>query len=835
MVARGRLRVYLGAAPGVGKTYAMLAEGQRRRGRGTDVVIGLVEPHGRRLTTEMAEGLELVPRRTMVYRGIEFTEMDLDAVLARRPQVALVDELAHTNVPGCRNEKRWQDVEELLDAGIDVVSTLNIQHLVSLADVVREITGVGQAETIPDEVVRRAEQVELVDMTPEALRRRMVHGNVYPPDRVEVALTHYFRPGNLTALRELALLWVADRVEEGLQRYRAEHGIVAPWETKERIVVALSGKRDEEALIRRAVRITARIPGSDLLAVHVARDDGRGEADPMVLAGHRALVESLGGSYHQVVDADVAEALLEFARAENATQIVLGGSYRPLYELLGDRVVARVTRHAGGLDVHVLTHERRERAKMPALPALTGGLGRVRVWWGMALAVVLLPVLTVLLTAVRGFGLAGALLIYLMTVVGVALVGGLFPALAAALAAGVLADYFFVQPMHSLTMARVGDAAVLVVFLAVAAAISVAVERSARHARRHARASAEAGVFAELATSALRDRDDLPSLLERVRTTFGLEALGLLQRDRPDSREWFVAASSGAGPPERPEQADVVVSVSDELVLAARGRPLDADDRRLLHGCAAQVAASWESWRSRRQAEALGVRAASDRRRAEAMQAAASDLEAEVAAAQRVLERLRERPTPATDAQWAALCDRSEQAVRRIGALVGDLLDLSRVHAGALDVHLRPVDLDEVMVVALGDLGPGGHTLTLEMTEDLPDVIADATVLTRVVTDLAAHALRRSADGVPPTVAVGTADGHVEIRLADYGPIDAEAREAVGAPIPVTGLVPRLCADLAQLIGGELRWEATTGGGLTAVLSLPAAAASGRAARRVAD
>jgi two-component system, OmpR family, sensor histidine kinase KdpD len=308
-VARGRLRVYLGAAPGVGKTYAMLAEGQRRRGRGTDVVIGLVEPHGRRLTAQMAEGLELVPRRTMVYQDHEFTEMDLDALLARRPQVALVDELAHTNVPGSRNDKRWQDVDELLDAGIDVVSTLNIQHLVSLNDVVEQITGVKQYETIPDQVVRRAEQVELVDMTPEALRRRMVHGNVYPADRIDVALTHYFRPGNLTALRELALLWVADRVEEGLQRYRVEHGIATPWETKERIVLALAGVRGEEGLIRRAVRIADRTPGSELLAVHVARSDGRPGADAATLAGYRALVESLGGSYHQVVGADVAAAL----------------------------------------------------------------------------------------------------------------------------------------------------------------------------------------------------------------------------------------------------------------------------------------------------------------------------------------------------------------------------------------------------------------------------------------------------------------------------------------------------------------------------------------------
>jgi len=214
------------------------------------VVAALVETHGRKLTISMAEGLETVPRRTTSYRGAAFTEMDLDAVLARHPQVALVDELAHTNVPGCRNTKRWQDVEELLDAGIDVVTTLNIQHLESLSDVTRQITGVEQHETLPDEIARRADQIELVDMTPEALRRRMVHGNVYPPDRIDAALTHYFRPGNLTALRELALLWVADRVEEGLQRYRTEHGIAAQWETRERIVVGIAGEAGDAAVIR---------------------------------------------------------------------------------------------------------------------------------------------------------------------------------------------------------------------------------------------------------------------------------------------------------------------------------------------------------------------------------------------------------------------------------------------------------------------------------------------------------------------------------------------------------------------------------------------------------
>ncbi|HTC81878.1 MAG TPA: histidine kinase, partial [Acidimicrobiia bacterium] len=272
-MSRGTLRIYLGAAPGVGKTYAMLGEGQRRASRGTDVVVGFVESHGRPQTAAMLGDLEIVLRRRIEYRGAVFEEMDVDAILARAPEVALVDELAHTNVPGCRNAKRWQDVEELLDAGIHVVSTVNIQHLESLNDVVERITGITQRETVPDDVVRRADQIELVDMTPEALRRRMAHGNIYAPEKVDAALANYFRQGNLAALRELALLWVADQVDEALESYRERHGIREPWETRERVVVGLTGAPGTEALIRRAARIAQRAHG-ELLGVHVQAEEG---------------------------------------------------------------------------------------------------------------------------------------------------------------------------------------------------------------------------------------------------------------------------------------------------------------------------------------------------------------------------------------------------------------------------------------------------------------------------------------------------------------------------------------------------------------------------------
>ena len=273
-MARGNLRVYLGAAPGVGKTFAMLNEGCRRHDRGTDVVVGFVETHGRPRTIEQIGDLEVVPRK--VHRSTAAASSRRWTSTRSSPgarSVALVDELAHTNVPGSRNEKRWQDVEELLDAGIDVISTVNIQHLESVNDVVERITGVQQRETLPDEVVRRADQVELVDRTPEALRRRMAHGNIYKPEKVDAALANYFRPGNLAALRELALLWVADKVDESLQQYMEDHGITAAWETRERIVVALTGAPGGEHLVRRASRIATRAKG-DLLGVHVRAGEG---------------------------------------------------------------------------------------------------------------------------------------------------------------------------------------------------------------------------------------------------------------------------------------------------------------------------------------------------------------------------------------------------------------------------------------------------------------------------------------------------------------------------------------------------------------------------------
>jgi two-component system, OmpR family, sensor histidine kinase KdpD len=356
--AAGHFRIYLGAAAGVGKTYAMLNEGHRRKQRGTDVVIGFVECHRRPKTEALIEDLEEVPRRVIEYRGTTFEEMDLDAVLRRHPKVALVDELAHTNVPGSgRNEKRWQDIMELLDAGIDVITAVNIQHLESIADAVEQITGVPIRERVPDWVLRKADQIELVDSSPEQLRRRMLHGNIYPPEKVPKALTNFFREDNLMALRELALRFLADETEEELLSHLQERQINVLWETSERILVGVTSAPGTDAIVRRASRMASRIK-AELHVLHIISSEGANKANDKQLELLQQLCTDVGAHWNEVRADDPAQALIDFARTHQITQIVVGSSGRSRWQELksGGSIVRKISQLAApdGIDVHII-------------------------------------------------------------------------------------------------------------------------------------------------------------------------------------------------------------------------------------------------------------------------------------------------------------------------------------------------------------------------------------------------------------------------------------------------------------------------------------------------
>ncbi|MEV7221551.1 sensor histidine kinase KdpD [Streptomyces sp. NPDC056353] len=834
-MGRGKLRIYLGAAPGVGKTYAMLSEAHRRVERGTDCVVAFVEHHGRARTEVMLRGLEQVPRREVAYRGADFTELDLDAVLARAPRVALVDELAHTNVPGVRNAKRWQDVEELLAAGIDVVSTVNIQHLESLGDVVESITGVRQRETVPDEVVRRADQIELVDMSPQALRRRMAHGNIYQPDKVDAALSNYFRPGNLTALRELALLWVADRVDEYLQQYRSEHRVSKIWGSRERIVVGLTGGPEGRTLIRRAARLAEKGAGGEVLAVYIARSDGLTSASPKELAVQRTLVEDLGGTFHHVLGDDIPAALLDFARGVNATQIVLGSSRRKAWQyVFGPGVGATVARESGpDLDVHIVTHD--EVAKGRGLPVARGArLGRSRIVWGW-FAGLGGPVLLTLLLSTVHLGLANDVLLYLALTVAAALLGGLYPALASAAVGSLLLNWFFTPPVNRITIADPRNMLALAIFVGVALSVASVVDVAARRTHQAARLRAESEILSFLAGDVLRGETSLETLLERVRETFGMESAALLEREG-DMAPWTCAGRAGSGPPvDRPEDADVDMPVGDHMALALTGRVLPAEDRRVLAAFAAQAAVVLDRRRLREEADRARALAEGNRIRTALLAAVSHDLRTPLAGIKASVTSLRSDDVAWSEEDRAELLEGIEEGADRLDHLVGNLLDMSRLQTGTVTPLIREIDVDEVAPMALGGVPEG--SAELEIPETLPMVAVDAGLLERAMANLVENAVKYSPDDRTVLVAASALADRVEVRVVDRGPgVPDDAKDRIFEPFQRYGDAPRgagvglglaVARGFAESMGGTLNAEDTPGGGLTMVLTLRAVGSSG--------
>ncbi|KGJ72252.1 histidine kinase [Cryobacterium roopkundense] len=821
---RGRLRVLLGAAPGVGKTYTMLEEGRRLRDAGKDVVVAVVETHGRAATAVMLEGLEVVPRITVEHRGVELTDLDLGAVLARRPDIALVDELAHTNAPGSVHAKRFQDVEAILDAGIDVISTVNIQHIESLNDVVEQITGAPQRETLPDSVLRRADQVEVVDLAPQALRDRLAEGHVYPAARIDAALSNYFRLGNLTALRELALLWLADEVDTALQAYRTEHGIDSKWEARERVVVALTGGPEGETLVRRGARIAARSAGGELVAAHVISQDGLSAPHPGALAAQRALVEELGGSYHQVVGNDTARALVDFARAANATQLVIGVSRRARLTaaLAGPGIGATIVRESGDIDVHIVTHS--AAGGKFTLPRLGGALSARRRMAGFALAIVGGPLLTWALVLLRSTeSITSDVLSYQLLVVLVALVGGLWPALFAAVLSGLTLDYFFVDPVHTITIAEPTHAVALVLYLVNAGLVSYVVDQAARRSRTAQRSAAESALLATVAGSVLRGEDALHALVTRTREAFRLTAVRLVAGSTALASD----GEPGDGPPA------TTVPVGSRAVLELYGPDLEASERRLLSVIAIQIDAALEHTDLAQTASRIGPLAEADRMRSALLLAVGHDLRRPLAAATAAISGIRSTEVELSQADRKELLATAGESLETLSALVTNLLDVSRLQAGELAISIGPVDLLDIVLPALDELNLGPDSVELDISPDVSLVLADAGLLQRAVVNLLANAIRFSPPGKPARLAASQFAGTVQIRVSDQGPgIPADRRDDVFVPfqrlgdtdnLSGLGLGLALSKGFIEGMHGTLEADDTPGGGLTMVISLPAA------------
>ena len=826
---RGSLRIYLGAAPGVGKTYAMLNEGNRRADRGADVVVGVAETHRRAFTEEQLGSLDVIPRRRVEYRDTVIEEMDLDAILERNPKVVLVDEYAHTNAPGSRNEKRWQDVEELLDAGIDVVSTVNIQHLESLNDVVARITGVTQRETLPDAIVRRADQIELVDITPEALRRRMAHGNIYPAERIDAALSNYFRPGNLGALRELALLWVAGQVEEKLSSYLEDHGITEVWETRERVVVGITGAPGGDRLIRRAARMAGRV-GGDLIGVHVALGDGLSSGTNDALDAQRRLVRELGGAVHEVVGQSTAEALVGFARAEKATQLVIGSSRRSRwFELRHGSFVAAVSRLASGIDIHVIATERTGAgadASVRPEPAIEQR--RQQAAW--AVAAVGLPVLTVVAVAVREhLALSTVLLIYLAVVVAVSALGGRLVAVVTAVASSLLVNWFLVEPYYTFTIAEAENIVALVVYVAVGVTVGWLVDIAARSGAQATTARAEAEALARAAADLSTGGDALPGLIDHVRTTFALDGVRLRDLGRSETP---VVAETGAlvGEP------TVLLPVRGEAGSAGYqvelfGRALSPDDQRVLRVLADQLTIAIDNQRLARDAADAALLSNVDAVRTALLRAVSHDLRTPLASIKAMVSGLRDPDVRWTPEQLAEGLATIDSETDRLNRLVVNLLDASRLQAGAVAVDVRPTDVTETLMAAIDSLGTSGESVVFDMDTELPLVSADPALLERAVANLVSNAIRYSNGRGSVRVAAERFVDAVLVRVVDRGPgIPHDQHAKVLAPFQRLGDRPSpdgvglglpIAQGFVEAMGGTMALDDTPGGGLTVTISLP--------------
>jgi two-component system sensor histidine kinase KdpD len=826
-IVRGRLRVYLGAAHGVGTTYAMLTEGRRRAARGTDVVVGCADPHGRPQTQSLLEGLEVLPPAVLDQAGARFEELDVAALLSRAPQVALIDELAHHNAPGSRNATRAEDVEELLTAGIEVITTVDIDQIESLGELVSSITGVRPSETVPDAVVRAAEQVELVDVSPQALRRRLAHGNVYPAGSVDAALVTTFRIGTLTALRELALLWMADRVDGAEGDPGSGGPPTTAWSPRERVVVAVSGGSEGPDLLRRAARI-ARLAGSgELLAVHVTRSERLADPGDDPLSRLRVLVERLGGTFHSVVGEDVASAVLDFARGVHATQLVVGSGRRGrLVAALAPNVGARVAQRSGELDVHLIGHRAaRPSPRRRAGPADVLGPRRTQAGW--VLGLIGPPALTLALVGRREeVGLPSVLLVFLSLTVGVALVGGLWPALVAALACGLLANYAFTPPVGSWAIEQPENALAIGVLLAVAVAVSAVVDVAARRTLLAARARAEADTLTVLAGSVLRGDDAVPALMDRLRETVGQHSVALLEHT---GERWAVRGSAGDAAPHDPDQADTSVPLRDGLVLALHGSPLSAGDLRLVTAVGAQADTLLE--RDRLRAEAIAARTERERTamRTALLAAVSHDLRTPLAGIKAAVGTLRAEDLDLAAEDEAELLGAVEESADRLQSLIDNLLDMSRLDAGVVSAVRAPVALDEVVPRALATID--SRRVVVDVPEDLPLVSADAGLLERAVANIVENALRHSPAGMSVLVSARPRRGRVVLRVVDQGPgvKDADKQRIFRAFQRLgdapggqgVGLGLAVARGFVEANRGTLEAEDTPGGGLTMVLSLP--------------
>jgi len=775
---RGRLKVFLGAAPGVGKTYEMLLAAQARRRDGVDVVAGIVESHGRGETEALLEGLEAIPRLQVEYKGHLLAEMDLDAILERRPELVLVDELAHTNAPGSRHPKRYLDVEELIAAGIDVFATLNIQHVESLNDVIARITRIRVRETVPDSILDLADDIEVVDLSPEDLIKRLREGKVYVPQQAERAVRHFFSQGNLTALRELALRRTAQRVDEQLLSHMRAHAISGPWAAGERVLVCVSEAPSTAGLIRYARRVAdrLRVPWTAIY-VETARAHRLPDAERDRIVDLLRLAERLGASTITIPGRNIAEEVLTYATANNITQIVIGKSNRSRwFEMVHGSVVHELVRKTGPISVHVISAD--DDGSVPPQSVRTRRKPEPFGIWdyiGSTAAVAVALGIGLLLkqfTDVRSVSL-----VLLTSVLASAVAWGLWPSLFAAIASMLAYNFFFLPPLYTLTVADPENVVALFVFLIVAIIVSnltAATRRQAMVARLRAKTTAELYAFSRK-VAGIGALDDLlwatayqissmlgvrTVLLLPVRVGEGLEvASGYPPEDRLDDADMAAArwswehnrpAGRGADTlpggkrlflPLRTGSGPVGVIGIDR---DAPGPLLTPDERRLLDALADQSAIAVERISLAKGLDEARVLAETERLRGALLTSISHDLRTPLASILGAVSSLRSFPEKYGAADREELLATLQDEAERLNRFVANLLDMTRLESGAVELRLELNDVAEIVGSALQRAATvlAGHRIEVEFEPGLPMLRLDAVLFEQVLFNLLDNAAK---------------------------------------------------------------------------------------------
>jgi two-component system sensor histidine kinase KdpD len=860
--AEGKLKVFFGANPGVGKTYAMLEAAHEQRRDGVDVVIGVVETHGRAETEALAAGLEALPRRAVDYRGAVLREFDLDGALARRPTLILIDELAHTNAPGLRHAKRWQDVQELLKAGINVSTTVNVQHLESLNDVVAQITGVRVRETVPDSVLERADDVELIDLPPDDLLQRLKDGKVYVPEQIQHAIQNFFTKGNLIALRELALRRTAERVDQQMEVYRRDHAVVRTWPAAETIMVCVNMKPRGPRLVRAARQMAADLHAKWIAVyVQIPRHLRLPQAERDRLVQTLRLAEQLGAETVTLTGENVAQELLSYARNRNATKILVGKPVRSRWkEWVFGSVVPELIQQSGEIDIYVITGEAGE-----GQPLIRRSLRRTSDISGYSYASIGVLIATAVAWLMFPyFAPANLIMMYLMAVIVVAIRCGRGPSVLASVLSVAFFDFFFVPPYFTFAVSDAQYFLTFGVMLMVALVISnlaVRIRRQAEMARDRERRTGVlyamsrdlathrgTSVLAQFAAKHLREVFDaqvaifLADADKRVQLQRGEGLYFEFDPKESGVAQWVFDHHERAGlgtdtlPGASALYMPLVGSAGAIGVVAVRptdaSRLLDPDQLHLLESLVNQTALAIERTRLSEEAQKAHVRVETERMRNAILSSVSHDLRTPLATITGAASSLAEERGELDPTARRELSRSIYREADRLDRLLKNLLDMMRIEAGAVQLTKEWHPLDEVVGPALARLEGRlrDHTVNTAFPADLPLVLVDGVLLEQVVVNLVENAAKYAPPGSAIDLSASASDREVIVEVADRGPgipSGEEARifdkfyRARPAREGGVGLGLTICRGIIEAHGGRIWAENRSGGGALFRFSIP--------------